>query len=98
MDGIMSEAGLISLANTAATFILSIFILWTRWSLNKYELTRREQHDKEVVKLDDIRRDIKEGVIAKHVADLVADKVREELTATMAQAVAMLGESHKGGK
>ena len=87
----MSEAGWISLANTAATFVLSIFILWTRWSLNKYELTRREEHGKEVVKLDDIRRDIKEGTIAKNVADIVADKMRDELAHTLAEAMTLLG-------
>jgi hypothetical protein len=92
MFTIMSEAGWISLANTCATFILSIFILWTRWSLNKYELRMRDQHGIEVVKLDEIRRDIKEGTIAKHVAELVADKVRDELSTTLAEAMALMSQ------
>ena len=96
MDGIMSEAGWISLANTAATFILSIFILWTRWSLNRYELMRRDQHTAEVKKLDEIHRDIKEGTIAKRVADIVADSMREELVHTLAEAMTLLGA--KGGQ
>lgn len=86
----MSEAGWISLANTFATFVLSCFILWTRWNLNRHEITRREEHSQEVLKLDDIRRDIKEGVIAKRVADIVADKMREELAATLSEAMTLM--------
>ena len=86
----MSEAGYISLANTFATFVLSIFILWTRWSLNRYELSQRERHGEEVLKLDDIRKDIKEGVIAKKVADLVADQMRIELAQTLSEALTLM--------
>lgn len=92
---IMSEAGWISLANTFATFVLSVFILWTRWSLNKHEITRREEHGKEVIKLDDIRKDIKEGKIAQNVADIVADKMRQELAATLAEALTLMGAKEK---
>jgi hypothetical protein len=90
MGSVMSEAGWISLANTLATFVLSCFILWTRWSLNKHELMRREAHGQEVLKLDDIRRDIKEGTIAHHVADLVAEKMHEELAKVLADALTMM--------
>lgn len=89
---VLSEAGWISLANTCATFILSIFILWTRWSLNKYELKQRDQHAIEVVKLDDIHREIKEGTIAKRLAEVVADKMREELATTLSEAMALMGQ------
>ena len=89
---IMSEAGWISLANTFATFVLSIFILWTRWSLNKQELQRKDQHLVEVGKLDDIRKDIKEGTIANRLADVVADKMRIELAATLHEAMVLMGQ------
>jgi hypothetical protein len=92
MTSIMSEAGWISLANTAATFILSIFILWTRWSLNKQELQRKDQHLLEVGKLDDIRKDIKEGTIANRLADVVAEKMRQELAATLHEAMTLMGQ------
>jgi hypothetical protein len=92
MINVMSEAGIIGLVNTLATFVLSLFILWTRWSLNKQELARKDDNAAQVVKLDDIRRDIKEGTIASHVANLVADKMRIELAATLNEAMQMMGQ------
>lgn len=92
----MSEAGWISLANTAATFILSIFILWTRWNISRHEITRREEHSQEVLKLDDIRKDIKEGTIAKRVAEIVADKMKDDLHEVMAEALTLMTHRHLG--
>lgn len=92
MVSIMSEAGIIGLVNTLATFVLSLFILWTRWSLNKQELARKDDNAAQVTKLDDIRRDIKEGTIAAHVANLVADKMRVELATTLNEAMQMMGQ------
>jgi hypothetical protein len=82
------------LANTAATFILNFHSL-VRWSLYKYEFFRRDEHGKEIVKLDSIRQDIKDGTIANRVADIVADKMRDELAHTLAEAMTLLGGQPK---